>query len=177
MNFEDSNCQIPNSNLTGCLLCYKGFYYNTTQSRCTVGVYNCLMFNVNGTCQICPPGYYLDTNLNCSMIDPECKTFNAQTKTCITCYLGYALNQNLTCTQLSLLPASITKYFDNCSQFDQTNKCISCYWGFYLTSDTTGPYCSQVSPYCRTYNASNGECTSCYFGYYLSVSGGCIRFM
>lgn len=30
VNFGDNNCQTPTSDLSACLTCYKGYYYNST---------------------------------------------------------------------------------------------------------------------------------------------------
>lgn len=84
---------------------------------------------------------------------------------CQQCRLGYKLNQG-NCAPINTPQANDIPY---CQYASSPNYCDICINGFYEQSGT----CYQISPYCETYNATNGQCLTCKDQYVFS-EGACV---
>lgn len=118
------NCQNVTSNNL-CSSCYPG--YTLTNGNCFVTPYNPLSNRcktiVQGICQECYTGYYLNFSANsCDIANPKCMTITGA-NTCASCYQGYQLVDE-DCI-ISNSPTQGGQFNDNnCKTFDDNGYCV-----------------------------------------------------
>lgn len=100
----------------------------------------------------------------CLPVNNSCHTYDSTNGNCLSCFKGYSL-VNSTCVRAADKPVTDA----GCAKWVWDNDtCLECspYWYF------KGGICTQVSPYCKTYDPATGACLSCYSGYSL-LNGAC----
>lgn len=150
------SCKAFNSFNGKCTSCYSGYTLDNNgkcpESNLTV---QCAITEPNtGVCTRCYNGSFLDASSICQPIDPNCQSFNYQTRRCESCYKGYSVTKAGGCEVQAVVTASIP----NCVEYDSNQNCLKCYNFYYLSSNS----CVAVNPLCKTYDSTNGNCLSCY---------------
>ena len=91
----DENCDKYNKTSGLCINCYPGYVLNSDNQTCSIKVSKDPKCEINGNssvdgCIKCYQGYfYSKLKQICTMVDPQCKTYNATTGDCLSCYPGY----------------------------------------------------------------------------------------
>jgi hypothetical protein len=124
---------------------------------------NCYSFT-GSQCTVCSTRYYFGPGGLCTLVNPNCYTYDNFTGSCTSCYSGYIVS-NGDC----ILNAAGDQ---NCQSFSPNQQCIQCFQGYYL--DSASGICSKMSPLCNQSNPITGTCLSCFSGYTLNtITGNC----
>ena len=154
---SDPGCKVKNIANQSCSECYSGYYYSTTQNKCTQLNALCKTSNlVTGECSTCYPGYSLN-NGNCAVFfrDVNCQSYDTN-NVCKQCSTRYYLDFTISkCLSVSPL----------CKGFDAVSgKCTGCYEGYGLSNgqcvvgstSSIGSSSSDIN--CKA-NFGNGLCS------------------
>lgn len=185
---------------TTCIPCVYPCYTCTSSTFCTscvndyilannrcISTAACAIFDTQGYCIECFPGYYLNQG-KCIPCNPPCNNCTSLT-TCTSCLGSYNLINTMcncpdnckTCDIKSYVCAECnvgyyvnlgrcTKCQQQCKTCNKANSCTSCYGNYTLNSDSQCA-CPQG---CKTCDEINYKCLECTNGYYLKT-GVCVK--
>lgn len=177
------NCDVFNELTGSCTQCAQGYSLSKDLTTCSLVVYNCQVFNPNGLCLQCFPGYFLMGGY-CYLLPQGCSQLNNQ-QLCIACLPQFTLVQNTCILAIAncalyningcyqclsfyyLLNGACNLFPSNCLSFDTgLLRCVACASGFTLNPSTF--ICSKTIfiSNCAAYNP-NGQCINCVTRYYL----------
>ena len=168
-------CKPDNFELETCNHCEQRHGLNPNSKKCEPCPEGCLSCQSNSQiCQYCMDGFQKDnSNGRCQKIeDPNCGSFDIDSKKCVWCNLGFVLDptNNSTCTTCSAVTPFCTRCgVEEAGKVNPTPnpknlRCQTCLRGFTLNADNgTCVKCPRDCSYCSV----DGTCYSCEGGYYL----------
>jgi proprotein convertase subtilisin/kexin type 5 len=97
-----TNCQIcSSSNLTQCLTCIQGYYFNSSTNQCSPCLSGCTSCVNDKICMTCNPGsttQIVSSTIQCVLCTSPCSTCQYLADYCLSCSSGYML-VGTTCIQ------------------------------------------------------------------------------
>jgi hypothetical protein len=156
-------CSIFQDNTNICTKCADGYQLINNGAACQGSVdVNCATLNIDGTCKICNPKYYVNEGV-CLLQDISgCGVYIDNENVCQACADGYNFDFDGVCQTIP---------DPNCfTQVPNSSLCQVCLPGFYISN---GKCLTQNVDQCASYETNLNVCLICNFGFYLTPAKAC----